>query len=248
LLVPADVHRKLLIENIFAPLYQQYQKCHDDRRTILINQAGITIGNLQLVAPFAVLAILLSGYLYRFLCFTADDQETYENLCNLHYSKTEKQKALEAFAIALLIQRDQIIVDRFKGTDNPDRYDDDPDSATLKKLVSNIVDHYNDPETRQKVIDFLTVSKQSMQKVSPKTTPPNEEILAATAVTHSNLNVAEVLIGTTATTTSNGRERDVELAYEKLSMNDGSNGSQGMEMSVPRPLEEDNEMDIGSNP
>lgn len=255
-----------MIENIFAPLYQQYQKCRDDRRTILINQAGITIGNLQLVAPFGVLLILILGYAYRYLCFHADDQETYENLCNLHYSKTEKQKALEAFAIALLIQRDHIIVDRFKGIDNPALYDEDTESATLKKLVANVVDHYNNPDTRSKVIEFLSISKQSMQKVSPKSTPPNEEILAASTVKDANVNIAEViLVGggqpTTTMTTStsivgtghgvNNRERDVEMAYEKLSTQDG-NGSQGshqgLEMAnfVPRQLEEDNE--LTSNP
>ncbi len=227
----------MLLVDIFAPLYQEYQKCHYDRRSLVVNQAGITIGNLQLIGPFCVLLILLLGYIYRYLFFHADEQENYESLCNLHYSKTEKQKALEAFAIAMLIQRDKIIVDRFHGTDNPDKYIEDPESGVLRSLVSNVVDHYNNPETRTKITDFLSVTKQSMKKVSPKSTPPNEEILAATVVTPSSVNLSDGL---------GGRERDVEIAYEKLNTTDGWQAGVEMPDTVPRPLEEDNE--FSSNP
>ena len=150
-----------MLSQTFAPLFQEYQKCQYDSRTLLLNQAGITIGNLQIFSPLTILGIFILGMLYRVFLDKPDVVEQYENMCNLHYTKVEKQKVLEAFAISMLVHRDRIIVDRLKakGKGEKERGTDESSdlfhASTMHRLVEDVVDHFNESEVRQEIVDFL---------------------------------------------------------------------------------------------
>jgi hypothetical protein len=89
--------RNKLIQQPFAPLVQEYEKCWYSSTTALENQAGIAVGNVSIFAPFAVILILIFVYFYQ--------------LCNgkvisKGYTKVEKDSALEALAVSLLLAKD----------------------------------------------------------------------------------------------------------------------------------------------
>jgi hypothetical protein len=97
--------------------------------------------------------------------FASDNQEQYESLCNFHYSKTEKQKVLEAVATAMLVHRDHIIDTRLNERENDkageregegeEEEKDDFEDSMIRKFVEDVIDHYNNPEIQDKVMDFL---------------------------------------------------------------------------------------------
>jgi hypothetical protein len=87
-----------LIEIPFTRLIQQYEQCTSSPSTILLSQIGIQIGNLSVITPFVVMIILLLVYIY---------QITTGTMIPKAYSRKEKDDALEAFAISLLLARDR---------------------------------------------------------------------------------------------------------------------------------------------
>ncbi len=115
--------------------------------------------------------VLALGVLYRYCLFAPDPQEKYDNLCNFHYSKTEKQKVLEAVATAMLIHRDHIIVDRLNEDpfDDEDKVKDEFEDSLIRKFVEDVIDHYNNPETKERVMEFLkTPQEKEIERKRPK--------------------------------------------------------------------------------
>ena len=110
------VCRQKLIEQPFAPLNQDYQKCHSEYSTVVINQAGSSVGNLSILAPLCIAAILVAVYVAQ-LCGAVHIKKTYTN--------AEKDQALEDLALKLLLTRDR----------NKDRGDE---SSVLAKLVHEL--------------------------------------------------------------------------------------------------------------
>lgn len=98
--------RRKLIDNPFAPLTQDYQKCHYDASTVTINQAGSSVGTVSILAPLCITFILVLCYFAQ-SCGVASIKKTYTN--------TEKSDALDDFALKLLLTRDR---DRAKQTAN----------------------------------------------------------------------------------------------------------------------------------
>eukprot|EP01034_Spumella_vulgaris_P030346 gene30345-37547_t len=51
--------RASLSAHPYAPLSQKYEQCTNDVYQTLVNQAGIAIGNVQIVAPICVILLML---------------------------------------------------------------------------------------------------------------------------------------------------------------------------------------------
>jgi hypothetical protein len=147
-------------------LFQEYQKCYEDTKTIVINQTGITIGNLRVLGPICMFTLMGLGLLLRCLLKPADDQERLEATALIHYTRTEKQKVLEALAIVMLVHRDHIIVERIRERNgkndsniNVGGPQDIMKASMLRELVEDVVDHYNNPDTMHHVMEFLQTSE-----------------------------------------------------------------------------------------
>lgn len=91
------LNREELIDTPFAPLTQDYQKCHEQKSTVILSQAGSTVGNVSILAPFCIAAILVCVY-YAQVCGLASIKKTYTN--------AEKEEALQDLALKLLLVRD----------------------------------------------------------------------------------------------------------------------------------------------
>mmetsp|Transcript_65679 Transcript_65679/g.115857 ORF Transcript_65679/g.115857 Transcript_65679/m.115857 type:complete len:556 (+) Transcript_65679:82-1749(+) len=87
-----------LIESPFAPLTQDYQKCHYDTSTVVFNQAGSSVGNVSLLAPLCIAFILLCVSLAQMWGFVSIKKT---------YTEFEKSEALSDLALKLLLQRDR---------------------------------------------------------------------------------------------------------------------------------------------
>jgi hypothetical protein len=90
--------RERVIDVPYGPLVQNYQQCKHDVYTTLVNQAGIAIGNLQVVAPLVVIFLMLVTYLHKWWNKVPLDES---------YTKAEKDSALDAYAMSLLLSRDE---------------------------------------------------------------------------------------------------------------------------------------------
>lgn len=90
--------RDHLIEQPYAPLTQQYQTCRNNPTTAFFNQAGVSAGNVSLLSPLGVLLVLALLGVYQFLSGTAIPRA---------YSREERDAALDALAVALLLVRDR---------------------------------------------------------------------------------------------------------------------------------------------
>jgi hypothetical protein len=81
----------------FAPLTQNYQECRYDTFTVVVNQAGSTVGTVSILAPFLFAFVVVVMYFVH-LCGVADIKKTYTN--------SEKADALDDLALKLLLIRD----------------------------------------------------------------------------------------------------------------------------------------------
>ncbi len=89
--------RTRLIEIPYAPLVQDYQKCHYSVYQTLLNQAGIAVGNIQIVAPLCIAFLMIVTWLHKWWSKVPLDES---------YTKAEKDSALDAYAMSLLLARD----------------------------------------------------------------------------------------------------------------------------------------------
>jgi hypothetical protein len=87
-----------LIETPFAPLHQEYQKCHYDPGTVAVNQAGSSVGTLSLVTPVLIALVLGLVYLGQ-VCVGLSIRKT--------YTAADKEEALQELALKLLLTRDK---------------------------------------------------------------------------------------------------------------------------------------------
>jgi hypothetical protein len=107
------VYRQQLIDEPFAPLNQNYQKCHNKKSTVAVNQAGSSVGTVTLLAPIAIVFILLMLYAAQ-QCMGFTIKKT--------YTSGDKEAALQDLALRLLVVRDL----QHKGRSNS--YSGGPDS------------------------------------------------------------------------------------------------------------------------
>jgi hypothetical protein len=94
------------VDQPFAPLTQQYETCSNDPTTALFNQAGVSAGNVSLLSPLGVLLVLGLLAAYQF-CSGASIPRS--------YSRGDKDAALDALAVAMLLVRDRRIGSLQKG-------------------------------------------------------------------------------------------------------------------------------------
>ena len=87
----------MLIAQPFAPLNQDYQKCSYEQSTVIINQAGSSVGTVSILTPLCIAFILVLVYFAQ-SCGMANIKKTYTN--------TEKDSALDDLALKLLLVRD----------------------------------------------------------------------------------------------------------------------------------------------
>lgn len=90
--------RNKLIEKPFAPLTQQYETCSNDPTTAFLTQAGVSAGNVSILSPLGVIFVLFLLSMYQM----ASGAKIAKN-----YTPNEKQAALDALAVALLLVRDK---------------------------------------------------------------------------------------------------------------------------------------------
>ncbi len=84
--------------NPYAPLSQKYEQCTYDVFQTAVNQAGIAIGNIQIVAPILIILLMLISMWHKSYNKVPLDES---------YSKAAKDSALDAYAMSLLLARDQ---------------------------------------------------------------------------------------------------------------------------------------------
>lgn len=102
-----------LISTPFAPLVQEYQKCRYSVSYAISNNLGVTLGNLSVYTPACILVLGLLVWLYKHSGFyTPPPHES--------YTSRDREEAVEALAVAMLMIRDG-------------RYD-----QTLKQQVSSL--------------------------------------------------------------------------------------------------------------
>eukprot|EP01034_Spumella_vulgaris_P047586 gene47586-biopygen39817 len=89
---------QMLHDYPYVPLSQKYQQCTYDVLQTMINQAGIAIGNIQIVAPILIIFLMLMSMLHKSYNKVPLDES---------YSKAAKDSALDAYAMSLLLARDQ---------------------------------------------------------------------------------------------------------------------------------------------
>jgi len=98
--LPLSLIRSRIADQPFSPLTQSYQKCRKSVWDVLTDQAGIAIGNMQLVLPMAVLLLVLSVFLFKRALDIAEDEK---------YSKADKADALNALACAMLVLKEDML-------------------------------------------------------------------------------------------------------------------------------------------
>lgn len=91
--------RGKLISTPFAPLTQDYLKCHYGTSTVFLTQLGVSVGNLSAITPICVLLFVIVIGIYQHLAGV--------EIPSVSYSKTEKDDALNALAFSLLVARDK---------------------------------------------------------------------------------------------------------------------------------------------
>jgi hypothetical protein len=82
----------------YGDLVQNYQQCKNDKYQTLVSQGGIAAGNIQVFAPMCVIFLLLVTYLHKWWNKVPLDES---------YTKAEKDSALDAYAMSLLLARDE---------------------------------------------------------------------------------------------------------------------------------------------
>ncbi len=90
--------RERVISVPYGPLVQNYQQCKNDKYQTMMNQAGIATGNIQVVAPMVVIFLMLVTWLHKWWNKVPLDESC---------TKAEKDSALDAFAMSLLLSRDE---------------------------------------------------------------------------------------------------------------------------------------------
>jgi hypothetical protein len=82
----------------YASLVESYVTCTDSYSTIVLNSIGISSGNTSTFLSMLVLLLIAVAYTYQY--FTGDK-------INPTFTSEERNDALEAFAVSLLLQRDR---------------------------------------------------------------------------------------------------------------------------------------------
>lgn len=94
---------KTLQSRSYTPLVREYKKCRDTMFNVATDQAGIAIGNMQLLLPICVCFIIAIVTLTKEVLDTEDPEK---------YTKNEKADALDALAVAMLLTRDGLLVSK----------------------------------------------------------------------------------------------------------------------------------------
>ncbi len=91
--------RQKLIETPFSDLIQKYQNCSYSTEYAFFTQFGASIGNLSAATPIYILIFLALLAVLQSVCRF--------RIPTIAYHKNEKDAAIEAFAVALLRERDR---------------------------------------------------------------------------------------------------------------------------------------------
>lgn len=93
-----EIWRKL-VETPFAPITQQYQECSYALSYAVENETGTALGNMSIFTPVCLVVIYFLVKLYK-------KSGLYQPPAHRSYSAKDKQEALDALAISLLMVRD----------------------------------------------------------------------------------------------------------------------------------------------
>lgn len=120
-------YRELLIETPFTSLNEPYEQCHNDPTTVLFNQIGVSVGNVAVIAPLCIVLVL-----FLLSVFSAVFNITIPK----SYSQFDKDRALNHFAIGLLLAQDK----KWYDCGDPRK----AVNSTMIKLTDELADHSED--------------------------------------------------------------------------------------------------------
>lgn len=89
--------RQALIDVPFTSLTQDYNECTDNTIYVFFTQLGSTLGTMDILVPLAIILTIISMNIY---------QKITNDRIPDSYSREEKDRALDALAISLLLTRD----------------------------------------------------------------------------------------------------------------------------------------------
>ena len=126
----------------YGTLTESYVECVDAMPTILSNTLGITIGNVGAYTPMMVITLIILLQSYQML----SGKQLFGT-----FSKGDREDALDAFATALLLVRDEKLVPSRDAPDKPP-----PPLDSLKMIVNEMESSvkYNPDSQRLRVSEF----------------------------------------------------------------------------------------------
>jgi hypothetical protein len=90
--------RQKLVDTPFTSLTQDYSKCSDTPIFVFLTQIGSALGSMDVIFPLSVFSTIFILYLY---------QKLTGNQIPESYSKDERDQAISALAVSLLLVRDK---------------------------------------------------------------------------------------------------------------------------------------------
>lgn len=176
-----------MIDEPFAPLSQSYQQCHDDTFTILINQTGITIGNMDLVLPICVLLLLVIIYVSHSLrerqrerARIAREKKIQEREAKKKERERKEQERRERRgSIVLLGNNPTGVVEEEEEDEGLVEEDDDDTREYYDNIVLN---HYSNLEKQQAIEAFATLLLIERDRLFERETRQEIEVKTAEIV------------------------------------------------------------------
>jgi hypothetical protein len=90
--------RQKLVDTPFTSLTQDYSKCSDTPVFVFLTQIGSALGSMDVIFPLSIFSTIFILYVY---------QKLTGNQIPESYSKDERDQALSALAVSLLLVRDK---------------------------------------------------------------------------------------------------------------------------------------------
>jgi hypothetical protein len=153
----------------FAPLSQSYQQCHNDALSSLLISLGVSLGNMDLFYPIATLLLLLLisiSHWYRHNRWknanwnenphdNNDRKDFCEHVLFSHYTDHDKEQAIEALAILLLLERDKLF-----------RRELEKEGDRLEKIPAIDIEKPDDCELIKEGCELRTVQPSTENKLT----------------------------------------------------------------------------------
>lgn len=157
-ITPAASNWQALIDTPFTSLTQDYNECTDNTIYVFFTQLGSTLGTMDILVPLAIILTIISMNIY---------QKITNDRIPDSYSREEKDRALDALAISLLLTRD---VQMKEGADSltERKVDEKRNHEILSEIVKALhldSELHSDDANLQRVREEVFGSKSSIEIV-----------------------------------------------------------------------------------